>query len=120
MTNHNEPVKPAMTDAQCEAMIAEYLTRKLAPVAARSKTYSALMADAKIWGDGSPARVTYACYTEQTGTSNDWMTIEEATRSTLAELGDTRTAKRLREEAAAKIARAEQIEAAQAESEVAK
>lgn len=111
MDNIEQPVKPAMTDAQCEAMIAEYLTRKLAPVAKRTGKYSSLTVLVSIPDGYSAPNASYSCYSSGCEQALK-ATAASAVDFTLASIGDVGTAKRLREEAAAKITRAEQIEAA--------
>ena len=119
MDNAIEPVKPAMTDAQCEAMIAEYLTRKLAKVSRRAGTYSSLTVIVSISDAYSAPRASYSCYSLG-GDHALKATADSAVAYTLASIGDVGVAKRLREEAADKLAQAERIEAkVQAESGVA-
>ena len=120
MNDINEPVKPAMTDAQCEAMIAEYLTRKLAKVSRRAGTYSSLSVIVSISDAYSAPRASYSCYSAGADQALK-ATADSAVAYTLASIGDFGVAKRLREEAADKLAQAERIEATvRAESEVAK
>ncbi len=110
MTTNEQPVKPAMTDEEIEVIIAEYLARKMGPVMQRANAYCKIDASFTSIPEFSP-RFEFLIYAEATGCTTS-PSASLAVEFTLAALGDVKTAKRLREEAAAKIARAEQIEAA--------
>lgn len=118
MNDTETPVKPAMNDSEIEAIIAEYLSRKLGPVARRVNDYCALTIDARRYSCADPLRIQYTCYTEATGHHRE-ADADGAINLALASFGDVRAAKRLREEAAKAIAHAEQIEAQAKGSEVA-
>ena len=119
MDTTNEPVKTAMTDAECEAIISAYILAKLAPIFERIENYCTLGVTVTKHRKGEPARIDWNAYTAGAG-HNPASTAAEAVRRCRVALGDVLLAAKLREEAAQKIAAAEQIEAAAAEGEVAK
>lgn len=122
MTANEQPVKPAMTDAETEAMIKAYLLRKIEPVKARISNCGTITVGALMhyWTSLGGVPVVSFCCNAGDSYSGSHDSLTDATAYILSGASDVTKAKKLREDAANMLARAEQIEAAAMEGEVAK
>lgn len=108
-TKNEQPVKPALTPAEMELAIADFLARSIIPLANAANGYATVSVTATAY-PGARAKIERVSYSAQAGhICGD--SIADAVARGVALLANPNIAEKLRREAAEKLAQADAIEA---------